>query len=90
MSFRITYSVLNADLGALRKELDAVFTRVKGGLGSEHPSYVGGQAVRGSQWLDDRSPSDTRVLLGRFAIVSEKDVDQAFDHAHRAQKTWAM
>ncbi|MCC6809891.1 MAG: aldehyde dehydrogenase family protein [Deltaproteobacteria bacterium] len=89
MSFRITYSVLNADMSALHKELDGVFVKVKGALGKEHPSYIGAKAVTGSAWLDDFNPADRRVLLGRFALASSKDVDAAFDHAHRAQKDWA-
>lgn len=84
--FRITYSVLNADMSALHKELDQTFGAVRAKIGGEHPSYVGGKAVTTGEWIEDRNPADTRVLLGRFASV--KDVDALFDHAKKAQRSW--
>jgi 1-pyrroline-5-carboxylate dehydrogenase len=43
----------------------------------------------GDEPLVDRSPIDTGLVLGRFAVAGPADVDRAVTAAHEAQRGWA-
>ncbi len=43
----------------------------------------------GDEPLVDRSPIDTDLVLGRFAVAGPADVDRAVVAAHEAQRGWA-
>ncbi len=88
MTFRVTYSVLNADLRELHKEFDKALAAVRAGLGRDFPSYVAGRAVESGQFVEDRNPADTRQLLARFHKLPVAELDRAMEAAHKAQKFW--
>ena len=88
MSFRITYSVLDADLGLLHGALDTTFASVRARLGAEYPSWIGGEAVRTGQLLESRCPADTRQVLGRFHKADLASLDRAVAKARAAQPAW--
>jgi 1-pyrroline-5-carboxylate dehydrogenase len=88
MAFRITYSMLSADMAEVHRQFDEALTKVKNSLGKEYPSWIGGNAVTSGRFLEDRNPSDTRMLLARFHKVSKAELDTAFSHAKKAQKAW--
>ena len=89
MTFRITYSVLNADLTELHLQLDNALTKIRAGLGKEYPSQILGKAHSTGHWLENRNPADTRQLLGKFSVVSPESVSQIIDYSKTAQKKWA-
>jgi 1-pyrroline-5-carboxylate dehydrogenase len=86
--FKITYSVLNADMGELHKAFDAALHKVKGDLGREFPSRVVGKDDTGSELITDTNPADTRQVLGKFHAVSAKDADRIVAHSEKAQRHW--
>src|SRR5687768_9772975 len=88
MAFRITYSVLNADLSDLHKEFDVTLEKAKKNLGQEFGSYILNQKFLGKDWLEDRNPADTRQVLGKFSVVPEAKVDAVLQHAKAAQRKW--
>ena len=67
----------------------AAVEQLAGNLGERHPFYVGGVALKGDGSEDEYSPSDTRVLLGRFATASMGDLDRAVLEARRFSAEWA-
>jgi 1-pyrroline-5-carboxylate dehydrogenase len=73
----------------LHVEFDAAIERVKGTLGQTYPMYVGGQAVTAPDQFDDRSPIDTRILLGRFQQGGREHVQQAIAAARAAAPGWS-
>ncbi|HEX8537646.1 MAG TPA: L-glutamate gamma-semialdehyde dehydrogenase, partial [Cystobacter sp.] len=75
MSFRITYSVLDADLSQLHAEFDKALSTVRGKLGAEHPSFISGEPWRGGDLLDSRNPAN-QELLGRFHRTPRSEVDR--------------
>jgi 1-pyrroline-5-carboxylate dehydrogenase len=89
MSFRVTYSVINADLGELHREFEGALASVRASLGQTFPSWVEGRPVESGDFLESRTPADTRALLARFHRASIADVDRAVAAAHRAQAKWA-
>ena len=85
---RITYATMAADPN-LHVEFDAAIERVKGTLGRTYPMYIGGQAVTAAEQFDDRSPIDTRIVLGRFQQGGREHVQQAIAAARTAAPGWA-
>lgn len=88
MGFRITYSVLEADLEALHRDLDGVLDRVRAGLGGDHPCWVGGRPVATGEAFENRNPANTGQLIGRFHAAAPDTVEAAVAGAQAAQRDW--
>ncbi len=88
MAFKITYSMLNADMTEVNREFDAALEKVRTGLGAEYPSWIGGKALQTGKFLNDQNPANTKETLARFHKVSKGELDTAFEHARRAQVAW--
>jgi 1-pyrroline-5-carboxylate dehydrogenase len=73
----------------LHVEFDAALERVKGTLGRDYPMFIGGVPVNASEQFDDRSPIDTRILLGRFQGGGREHVQQAIAAARAAYPAWS-
>ncbi len=52
-------------------------------------NFVAGQWVTGDQEIENRNPSDTSDLIGRYAQASRGQLDEALEQAQRAQAVWA-
>jgi 1-pyrroline-5-carboxylate dehydrogenase len=87
---KITYTSASGDLDDFHRRFDAALLAVRGAAGGRHLCWIGGEAVetRGEP-LDDRSPIDTGLLLGRFASAGPAEVDRAVRAAASAQRDWA-
>jgi 1-pyrroline-5-carboxylate dehydrogenase len=85
---KVTYETFAAgeqDERAFRAALDLVGGR----LGERHPFYIDGVAQSGDGWVQEHSPGDRRVLVGRFASASIDDFDRAVTVARRFTAEWA-
>jgi 1-pyrroline-5-carboxylate dehydrogenase len=89
MAFRVTYSVLNADMTALHQAFDKTLIQVRSELGKEWPSHLGGKELRTGEFISDVNPANEREVLAKFHCASEKDAELAFDVAKKAQRVWA-
>lgn len=88
MTFRITYSVLNADMSELHKEFDIVLAQVKSKLGQSYPSWIGNKPFESGQFLEDRNPANTEEVLAKFHMVPVTEVSRVVGLAAEAQKKW--
>jgi 1-pyrroline-5-carboxylate dehydrogenase len=88
MAFRVTYSVLNADLTQLHEAFDKTLAQVKKNLGQEHASIVGGKELRSGDLLDDFNPANTEELLARFHVAPLTELDHAVKISRAAQVRW--
>ncbi len=88
MSFKITYSVLNADLTEVHKQFESAVEQVRSNFGKEYPSWIAGKAFKSGKFLEDRNPARTNELLGRFHTASANDLDSIMNESLRAQKAW--
>jgi 1-pyrroline-5-carboxylate dehydrogenase len=84
MTFRITYSVLNADLTELHTQFEAALASVRASLGQRLTS--GGEKNDG-ELLSDFNPARTSELLAQFHVT--RDPAPALARAAKAQKDWA-
>src|SRR5205823_10213894 len=87
---KITYATMTADrMEDLHRELDAAIGRVKTSFGKSYPMMIGGRAVQSPNEFDDRSPIDTRILLGKFQSGTREQVREAIAAARAAFPAWS-
>ncbi len=89
-NFRITYSVLNADLTELHAQFEKALETVRKNLGQEYPSWIGGKAFTSGKFLEDRNPARVSELLGKFHLASTSELNRTFEISKCAQKSWGF
>ncbi|HZT78243.1 MAG TPA: aldehyde dehydrogenase family protein [Vicinamibacterales bacterium] len=87
---KITYATMTADrMEDLHRELDKAIERVKATFGKSYPMVINGREVMAAGEFDDRSPIDTRILLGKFQSGGRQDVRDAIAAAKAAFPAWS-
>ncbi len=89
MTFRITYSVLSADMSEVHALFDDALAKVRGQLGGTVPTWVDGGARTDGALLTSTNPARIDELLCRAHAATPRDIDDAVAAARRAQKQWA-
>ena len=86
---KITYATMTADrMEDLHRELDRAIELAQSTFGRSYPLVIGGHLIRSSGEFEDRSPIDTRILLGRFQSASREQVHDAIAAARSAFPAW--
>ena len=87
---KITYATMTADrMEDLHRELDTAIEQVKSTFGKSYPLVIGGKEVKAASEFDDRSPIDTRILLGKFQSGGRDHVRDASAAAKAAYPAWS-
>jgi 1-pyrroline-5-carboxylate dehydrogenase len=87
---KITYATMSGDqMEDLHRELDLAIEQVRSTFGKRYPLMIGGREVTASSEFDDRSPIDTRILLGRFQQGGREHVRDAIAAAKAAYPVWS-
>src|SRR5215470_15533621 len=87
---KITYATMTGDqMEDLHRELDKAIEDVRASFGRSYPLVINGRDVRATSEFEDRSPIDTRILLGRFQSASREQVREAIDAARSAFPAWS-
>ncbi len=87
---KITYATMSGDqMEELHRELDAAIATVKATFGKSYPLVIGGREVKAAGEFDDRSPIDTRILLGTFQSASREQTREAIAAARSAWPSWS-
>lgn len=87
---KITYATIGADrMEDLHRELDRAIERARASFGKSYPLVIDGREVRAATEFDDRSPIDTRILLGTFQSASREQVRGAVAAAKAAFPAWS-
>jgi 1-pyrroline-5-carboxylate dehydrogenase len=87
---KITYATMSGDqMEDVHRELDAAIAQVKTTFAKSYPLYIGGREVRAASEFDDRSPIDTRILLGTFQSASREQTRDAIAAARTAYPAWS-
>jgi acyl-CoA reductase-like NAD-dependent aldehyde dehydrogenase len=87
MSFKLTYSTMFDPPEEMHRRFEAALATVRGGLGAEHPLFIGGRDVAGASSHEKTSPIDG-AALGRFAVADAAQVAAAVAAARRALPAW--
>lgn len=82
---------------AERRQVDRFHARFDRGLeaveetfGESHPLHIGGKALSASKTFDDRSPTDTSLVVGRFQRAGRSEATRAVEAASDAWRAWAL
>ncbi len=87
---KITYATMSAErMEDLHRELDAAIARVESTFGRTYPLVINGRDVSASSEFEDRSPIDSRILLGRFQQAGRDQVRDAIAAARGAFPGWS-
>ena len=89
MSFKITYSVQNADMAEVHKAFDAALVDAHRDKGQVFPSWVAGQPRTSGPVIAAHSPIDTRWVTASCHAATATDIDDAVKEARAAQPAWA-
>jgi 1-pyrroline-5-carboxylate dehydrogenase len=87
MTFKITYSVLDADMAEINQQFDAALAGLRG-KPVELPSWVAGEALRSGDVLTTVNPANTAEVLTRTHRAPTSSIDQALAAARKAQASW--
>lgn len=87
---KITYASLGSLGEEFHQQFDAALERNRATWGRSYPLFIGGRP-RKSKFgtFDDASPSDTRLILGRFQKADRSDVPRATAAARAAFPAWS-
>ena len=87
---KITYATMSGDqMEDLHRELDRAIEAVRESFGRRYPLIIDGREVRAPAEFEDRSPIDTRILLGSFQNASREQVREAIGAARVAFPAWS-
>ncbi|MGC4395457.1 aldehyde dehydrogenase family protein [Hydrogenophaga sp. T2] len=87
--FKLTYSTMFAPPPELHQRFDAALAAVRQHrLGQTHGLFLDGAFVPRAATIERHNPARLSELLGRFALASVDDVDQAVAAARRAWPAW--
>jgi 1-pyrroline-5-carboxylate dehydrogenase len=87
---RVTYATLAAgQTEDFRRKFDEALSRLASRLGEDHPHRIPGPPPASRhEHFEDRSPADTRTLIGRFPVGTPEDVDRAVAAGRNASVAW--
>jgi 1-pyrroline-5-carboxylate dehydrogenase len=87
---KITYATMSGErMEDLHRELDRAIERVRTSFGRSYPLMIGGREVHAAGEFEDRSPIDTRILLGTFQQASREQARDAIAAAKAAFPAWS-
>ena len=74
----------------LHSKYDMAVKTISKQFGLQYPLYINGEEIisKGGEF-ENRSPNDTRILLGRFQKGTREDTTKAVDAALKAYKKWS-
>lgn len=85
---KITYASLGSLGDEFHRSFDVAADALKTGLGATHPMFIGGRTRKSAATFTDTSPSDTRIVLGRFQKGTGRDATAAVAAARKAFPSW--
>lgn len=88
MTFRLTYSTMFNPPAELHEQFDSALAVTRDSLGEDHTHYIMGENKTGETLMENRSPIDTNVVLGRYPLAGKRHVDAAVAAAAASFAGW--
>ncbi len=89
MGFKITYATMSADNEEMAASYGKGIETARSWMGQEYPFYVNGEARLREKTLDERSPIDSEILIGKFSLATAKDAQDAVSAAKATSHEWS-
>jgi 1-pyrroline-5-carboxylate dehydrogenase len=74
---------------SMHEKFEKALAAVKASLGREHPMWIGGKERQAAERFEDRSPINTKWVLGTFQKGTAQDVADALAAARAAFPVWS-
>lgn len=87
--FKITYATLAAPAEDVNVAFETAARELQGALGQTHPIWIDGEPELSGEVFEDRSPTDRRVVIGKFQKATSSQIVDAIGAAHRAFGEWS-
>lgn len=88
-AFKLTYGTMFNPPEELHTRFDQALQQVKASLGQEYAMIIDNKDYFAAEKFEDRSPSDTRVVLGVFQKGTPADAALALESARKAFPAWS-
>lgn len=88
MAMKITYATMSADNEELNLAFEQALHDVQSRLGATHGVIVDGEERTDREIVDEVSPMDTDIVVGRYAQATNDDVDDAVAAAKAFAPEW--
>ncbi len=82
-------AVAHGKVDEFHDKYEAALDEVKEDFGLSHPLFIAGKEVYCQETFEDRSPSNTDLLLGLFQKGGREEASQAVEAAHQAFPEWS-
>src|SRR5680860_327974 len=89
MAFKVTYATMSADSEELVESFKKGVEEAGSWLGKYHPFYVNGEERRGEGTMEEHSPIDHDIVIGRFSLATAQDAHDAVAAAKDAFPEWS-
>jgi 1-pyrroline-5-carboxylate dehydrogenase len=86
---KITYTATPEQVAAMHEAFDRSLAELRGLLGKTYPLIINGEERAGVETFEVRSPADHDVVIGRFAVGTAADVEDAVAAAKAAFPAWS-
>ena len=88
-TFKLTYATMFNPPEELHERFEAALAKIKGELGREHAMIIAGEDRKSAEKFEDRSPTDTDLVLGLFQKGTAQDANDAIQAAKKAFPDWS-
>lgn len=88
-SFKLTYATMYNPSEELHMHFEEALAQLRSTLGQEYGMIIGGKDRYASEKIEDRSPTNTEVVLGLFQKGGEQDAIDALAAARKAFPVWS-
>ena len=88
MALKITYATMSADNEELNSSFEQALHDVQPQLGATHGIIVDGDVRTDREIVDELSPLDHEIVVGRYAQATNADVDEAVAAAKAFAPEW--
>ncbi|KAG2474308.1 MAG: Aldehyde dehydrogenase [Nitrosopumilales archaeon] len=82
-------AVANNSISEFDEKFEQGFSEIEKNLGKEYPIIINGEKIFLHEKFDVKSPSDTRIVIGRFPQASKEDTIKAIENAKNSFLEWS-
>ena len=90
MAFKVTYATMSTDSDELVESFAKGVEEARSWLGKEYPFYIDGAERRSEDSMEERSPIDNDIVIGRFSLATAEDVDDTVAAAEAGFAEWSQ
>jgi 1-pyrroline-5-carboxylate dehydrogenase len=88
VALKITYATMSADNEELNASFDEAVATSPNRLGATHPLFINGERRTSEAMSEEHSPIDAEILVGRYSLATNDDIDDAMAAAKAFAPEW--